>query len=187
MKVKIVFVGPSNAGKTSLVHRFVYGDFSQHCMPSTQPAFCQKIIKIQDIAVQLEIWDTAGQERYHSLSPLFYRDADIGIVTFDLTDFDSFSTAKTWIEELHAYRGDGIIIGLAANKNDLSESRAISFSAIQKFAQENNVSAVETSASSGENVDFLFESLTQKFLNAGKTPAQTKGANQQEQTSRCFC
>ena len=105
MKVKIVFVGPSNAGKTSIIHRFVYSDFSQHCMPSTQPAFCQKTIKLPSSPVQLEIWDTAGQERYHSLSPLFYRDADIGIVTFDLTDSDSFTSAKQWIDELHSNRG----------------------------------------------------------------------------------
>lgn len=186
MKVKIVFVGPSNAGKTSLIHRFVYGDFSQHCMPSTQPAFCQKMVKIQASQVQLEIWDTAGQERYHSLSPLFYRDADIGIVTFDLTDEDSFNSAKQWIDELHSNRGDGIIIGVAGNKQDLTEKRVVSFQAMQKFAQEHGVIAIETSARTGENVNMLFEDITTKFIQAGKTPAKTS-EGPQETSSGCFC
>jgi len=186
MKVKIVFVGPSNAGKTSIIHRFVYGDFSQHCMPSTQPAFCQKMVKIQAVPVQLEIWDTAGQERYHSLSPLFYRDADIGIVTFDLTDTDSFSSAKQWIDELHKNRGDGIIIGIAANKQDLTAERAVPFQVLQKFAQENRVIAVETSARTGENINLLFENITIKFINAGKTPAKSTD-DPQKSSGGCFC
>lgn len=187
MKIKLVFVGPSNAGKTSIINRFVYNEFSVHILPSTQPAFCQKVIKLRGENIQLEIWDTAGQERYHSLSPLFYRDADIGIVTFDLTSIDSFESAKQWIEELRQNRGNGIIIGLAANKLDIGTQRAVTLAQIHKFAQEHKVTAVETSAQSGENINYLFEMLVQQFLETGNSPSKKDDAPEEGSKSGCFC
>ncbi|EAX90067.1 small GTP-binding protein, putative [Trichomonas vaginalis G3] len=187
MKIKLVFVGPSNAGKTSIINRFVYNEFSVHILPSTQPAFCQKVIKVNNQNIQLEIWDTAGQERYHSLSPLFYRDADIGIVTFDLTSTDSFETARQWIDELHQNRGDGIIIGLAGNKRDLADQRQISFAQMHKFAQDTNVVAVETSAQSGENINYMFDVLLKQFIDSGNTPSKGNDTPVPDEKSGCFC
>ena len=186
MKIKIVFVGPSNAGKTSIINRFVYQQFSENCMASTQPAFCQKQVQINDQVHLLEIWDTAGQERYHSLSPLFYRDADIGIVTFDMTSVDSFNSAKHWIEELHANRGNSIHIAVVGNKKDLTDRRVISFEQLQHFAQESKTVAIETSAQSGENVNYLFETMTRIMVESGR-PSSKSEDSPSASGSSCWC
>ena len=186
MKIKIVFVGPSNAGKTSLINRFVYQEFTANITASTQPAFCQKQIQFDDQVHLLEIWDTAGQERYHSLSPLFYRDADIGIVTFDLTSIDSFNSAKHWIDELHSNRGNSINIAIVGNKSDLADQRVVSFETLQKLAMETKTTAFETSAQTGENVDYLFETMTRKMVESGR-PSSKNDDSSVEEKSHCWC
>lgn len=184
MRAKVVLVGPSNAGKTSIINQYVYGEFSTQCMASTQPAFCQKSIIIDQKPVKLEIWDTAGQEQYHSLSPLFYRDADIGIVTFDVTDEDSFKVAENWINELILSRGESIVIGLAANKIDLNP-RKVSFSQAQQFALERSITAIETSACTGENVELLFQKMVEVAISKGHFKWKQEGNSQSK--SNCFC
>ena len=82
LNAKVVFVGASFAGKTSLLNRYMRNQFTLNLPASTQPACFRKSLTINGITVNLEMWDTAGQERYHSLSPLFYRDSQIGVVVF---------------------------------------------------------------------------------------------------------
>jgi small GTP-binding protein len=124
-RAKVVLVGPTAAGKTSIVNRFIYDDFAVHTTSTTQPAFAQRVLNDKSRPVSLEIWDTAGQERYHSLSPLFYRDAEAGIVVFDITDTDSFTKASKWISELKTERADDILIIVVGNKTDLESLRTV--------------------------------------------------------------
>ena len=186
MKIKVVFVGPSNAGKTSIINRFVFQEFISTITASTQPAFWQKQIQFDDQVHLLEIWDTAGQERYHSLSPLFYRDADIGIVVFDLTSIDSFNVAKHWVDELHMNRGDSINIAIVGNKTDLADQRVVSFETLQKLALETKTVAIETSAQTGENIDYLFETMTKKMVESGRQSSKN-GDGSVEEKSHCWC
>jgi small GTP-binding protein len=112
----------------------------------------------------LEIWDTAGQEQYHALSPMFYRDADAGIVVFDLTDSNSFGRCKQWVHELREARGAAISIVIAGNKSDIPSIRTVSAEAITQFAMTINAEPIETSAKTGENIDLLFTSLAKTLL-----------------------
>lgn len=166
-KAKIVLVGSQHTGKTSLVTRFVRSDFTDHTIATTQPGFSQKTMNYKHRQISLEIWDTAGQERYHALSPLFYRDADAGIVVFDVTDLESFAKAGKWIDELKKERGDNVFILLAGNKIDLEQDRVIDKSEALKLAETVNAPYFETSAKSNQNVDALFnaicENITEKM------------------------
>ena len=171
-KAKLVLVGAAHTGKTSIVNRFIYGDFTPHTMPSTQPAFFQKKVSYAGPETMLEIWDTAGQEQYHALSPMFYRDADGGIVVFDLTDSSSFTRSKQWVNELRQSRGDNIAIILVGNKLDLASQRVVSLKTMTEFAQSIGVQAFETSAKTGENVDMAFSHLVMKISKETKTVAQ---------------
>jgi small GTP-binding protein len=133
-RAKVVLVGATHTGKTSLVNRFIFGDFTLHTVSTTQPAFSQKVVNHKGAVVSLEIWDTAGQERYHSLSPLFYRDAEAGIIVFDLTDTEIFSKASKWISELRQERGDEVMMIVVGNKVDLEARRAVDKSDGQQLA-----------------------------------------------------
>jgi small GTP-binding protein len=169
MKAKVVLVGSAHTGKTSIINRYIYGEFSPHTMPSTQPAFFQKKIHYNCVDMTLEIWDTAGQEQYHALSPMFYRDADAGIVVFDLTDQSTFSKCKQWVSELKQARGDAITLAVAGNKNDLPSIRTVNLDAMASFAGTIGAESFETSAKTGENVDLLFSSLVKALVRKAQT------------------
>ena len=171
-KAKIVLVGAAHTGKTSIVNRFIYGGFTPHTMPSTQPAFFQKKVSFGGTETMLEIWDTAGQEQYHALSPMFYRDADGGIVVFDLTDSSSFSKSKQWVNELKQARGENISIILVGNKSDLSSQRVVTLKTMSEFAQSIGVQAFETSAKTGENIELAFSNLVTTISKQSKSVAQ---------------
>ncbi|OHT05392.1 small GTP-binding protein [Tritrichomonas foetus] len=171
-KAKVVLVGSAHTGKTSIVNRFVYGEFSPHTTPSTQPAFFQKKVNYNGTEFTLEIWDTAGQEQYHALSPMYYRDADAGIVVFDLTDMSSFAKSKQWVSELRQARGDSITIVVAGNKSDLQSIRTVKLESISQFAQTINAESFETSAKTGENIGLLFSSLVKQLSTKTKAPGE---------------
>jgi small GTP-binding protein len=128
-------------------------------MASTQPAFFQKQITYQDTSYTLEIWDTAGQEQYHALSSMFYRDADAGIVVFDVTDHASFTKCKEWISELRDARGQSIAVIVAGNKNDLTNGRHVTLEMIGSLSKQIDAEVFEISAKTGENIEFMFNSL----------------------------
>jgi GTPase SAR1 family protein len=103
---------------------------------------------------------------------MFYRDADAGIVVFDLSDQASFTKGKQWVAELRQARGDGIVLAIAGNKSDLPSQRAVTLEAIAQFADSVGGQSFETSAKTGENVELLFQSLVNALR---KRPPQVTG------------
>ena len=103
---KVVFLGESSVGKTSIITRYTTGQFLRD-NATIGVAFISRQLKLSsEHTVQLEIWDTAGQERYRSLNAMYYRNTDVAIIVFDLSKFNSditFSAIDTWIEELCKY------------------------------------------------------------------------------------
>merc|ERR1711982_120126 len=112
---KLVLLGESAVGKSSLVLRFVKGQFLDFQESTIGAAFLTQTVCLNDTTVKFEIWDTAGQERYHSLAPMYYRGAQAAIVVYDITSMDSFERAKSWIKELQKQARPDIVISLAAN------------------------------------------------------------------------
>jgi len=97
---KLVLLGESAVGKSSLVLRFVKGQFHEFQESTIGAAFLTQTVCLDDTTVKFEIWDTAGQERYHSLAPMYYRGAQAAIVVYDITNADTFERAKQWVKEL---------------------------------------------------------------------------------------
>merc|ERR1712023_221338 len=97
---KLVLLGDSAVGKSSLVLRFVRGQFFEYQESTIGAAFMTQTLALDDTTVKFEIWDTAGQERYHSLAPMYYRGAQAAVVVYDVTSQDSFERAQRWISEL---------------------------------------------------------------------------------------
>ncbi|CAK1549580.1 unnamed protein product [Leptosia nina] len=120
---KLVLLGESAVGKSSLVLRFVKGQFHEYQESTIGAAFLTQTLCLDDTTVKFEIWDTAGQERYHSLAPMYYRGAQAAIVVYDITNQDTFGRAKNWVKELQRQASPSIVIALAGNKNDLAAKR----------------------------------------------------------------
>ncbi|ESO08200.1 hypothetical protein HELRODRAFT_110414 [Helobdella robusta] len=168
---KLVLLGESAVGKSSLVLRFVKGQFYEHQESTIGAAFLTQTINLDDMVIKFEIWDTAGQERFHSLAPMYYRGAQAAIVVYDITNKESFNRAKVWIEELQKQASPNIVIALAGNKNDLDTSRTTTYEEGSAFAEENNLLFLETSAKTANNVNEIFMVIAKKLPKVNPTTA----------------
>jgi Ras-related protein Rab-5C len=174
-QAKLVLLGDMGAGKSSLVLRFVKGQFFDYQESTIGAAFLTKTLPEQN--VKFEIWDTAGQERYHSLAPMYYRGAAAAVIVYDITNKDSFNKAKTWVKELQRQGNPNMIMALAGNKADLAETREVPSEEAQAYADENGLFFFETSAKHNLNVTEVFEEIAKRLPRAA-APAAPQGGIQ---------
>jgi len=173
---KLVLLGESAVGKSSLVLRFVRDQFDDYRESTIGAAFLTQTVTVDEqTTVKFEIWDTAGQERYKSLAPMYYRNANCAVVVYDITQSASLQKARTWIRELQRQADPNILIYLCGNKLDLAANlRQVTQEEAQKYAEEEGLMWGEASAKSGDNVQNMFAEIAKKLpLNA---PAPTAGA-----------
>ncbi|EEF46496.1 protein with unknown function [Ricinus communis] len=125
IQAKLVLLGDVGTGKTSLVLRFVKGQFFDHQEPTIGAAFFTQILSLAEATVKFDIWDTAGQERYHSLAPMYYRGAAAALVVYDISSMDTFIRAQKWVQELQRQGNPNLVMALVANKFDLDSKREV--------------------------------------------------------------
>merc|ERR1711981_1527196 len=183
---KLVLLGDSAVGKSSLVLRFVRGQFFEYQESTIGAAFLTQTVALDDTTVKFEIWDTAGQERYHSLAPMYYRGAAAAVVVYDITNADSFARAKSWVRELQRQGSPNIVIALAGNKCDLASKRKVEASEASECAKDNGLFFMETSAKTALNVEELFKAIAKKLpKDPYREPQEKQGVdmdNSQEQS-----
>jgi len=160
---KLVLLGDSAVGKSSVVGRYVKNEFLDFEQPTIGAAFLTQTVKLATHKVKFEIWDTAGQERYRSLAPMYYKGAGAALVVYDITDTGTYDGAKKWITELQRQGDPDIIIALAGNKCDLELRRKVRTEEAKAYADENSLLFLETSAKTGENVDAVFRNIATKL------------------------
>ena len=160
---KLVLLGDTSVGKSSIVIRFVKGQFSEYQESTIGAAFLTQTVPVQDCTVKFEIWDTAGQERYHSLAPMYYRGAAAAIVVYDITSLESFQRAKSWVKELQMQGSPDVVIALAGNKIDREDDREVSADEAKQYADDNGLFFIETSAKTNVNVRDLFAAIARKL------------------------
>ena len=165
LEAKIVLLGDVNVGKTSIASRYCKNVFNEHHINTIGGAYQQqKVILSNGSAVKLHIWDTSGQERFRAMTNLYYRDAQVAILTYDITNESTFASIDFWIQELkYKVENENMILCLVGNKCDVNqEDRKITNFKGKNYAQENNMIFFETSAKTGEGVKDLFVTIANK-------------------------
>ncbi|WWC86480.1 uncharacterized protein L201_001357 [Kwoniella dendrophila CBS 6074] len=154
VQVKLVLLGEAAVGKSSLVLRFCQGDFNENTSPTIGAAFLTQKCRLENRIVKFEIWDTAGQERFHSLAPMYYRNAQAAVVVYDITKAASLEKAKAWVKELQRQANANIVIALVGNKLDLaSDSSSTSISAPTATETPETPTEDEGTAEDGDSVE----------------------------------
>ncbi|CAD8100708.1 unnamed protein product [Paramecium sonneborni] len=192
-KFKIVFLGNQSVGKTSIINRFIFDNFTGNEQPTVGIDFISKTLQVDNKSVRLQLWDTAGQERFRSLIPSYIRDSQAAIICYDITNEKSFQDLQRWIEDVKEERGDEVLIYILGNKTDLESERQIQTEQAEAKAKELGAQFSEVSAKSAHNVAEFFkklsydlqgnpnEQLSQQQPQLQKAPQQQQQQNQTQQ------
>ena len=164
--LKIVIIGESSVGKTSIISQFVDKIFQEEIQSTVGGSFNSKTILCEDLdkKVKLEIWDTAGQERYRSVTKMFYKDADIAVLVYDITNKDSYDELKNyWVEQVKDSTRKGTNLVIVANKSDLIEKEQVDEDEARNYAKSINASFFVVSAKDSISVGELFKEIVKKY------------------------
>lgn len=163
---KLVMVGNSGVGKTSLVQYEIQNTFKNESESTIIFNHLFKNYSIFDKIVRLQIWDLCGQEEYQSSIKSFYKSSLCNIIVFSLDDLESFNMVNRWIEDIKDnHNSDDYILVLIGNKTDLEKERVVSKEKIEEFCKDNQIeNYYEASAKTGENVHEIFKDLVRKLF-----------------------
>ena len=163
--IKIVLIGESGVGKTSIIKRYIDNIFEENIEPSLGGSFFAKDLIVNDgEKLTFDIWDTAGQERYRSLTQIFYKNAKVAILVYDITRQNSFNELiKFWYNKVKENTSSDIILVLVANKSDLAELEEVNEEDAKKFAKERNIDFFSVSAKKDYGIKELFTHIGKKF------------------------
>ena len=178
--LKVVLVGESGVGKTSMITQFIDQIFQEDQQSTTGGTFSTKdVICDGSKILRFEIWDTAGQEKYRSLTTMFYKDANAAVMVYDVTRAESFEELKNyWAKQIKENSPENIILVIAANKSDLIEQEQVDEGEARNFAKELSAIFISTSAKSSEGINSLFEEIAKKYT--GSTDIKIKEPGEDE-------
>ena len=165
--LKVVLVGESGVGKTSIIAQFTSNTFDPDCVTSLSAQYISKTMEFPNVqkAIKFDIWDTAGQEKYRAIAKIFYKDAKVIVLCYDITDQKSFDAIKNYWHNTIKTTGDpDAILALVANKNDLYNKAAIKDEEGAEYARSIGAIFQSTSAKSDTGITTLFENIGQKFF-----------------------
>lgn len=165
---KLIIIGDAGAGKSSFMRQFLDGKFRKNSLQTIGVEFGTKIIDLEQHKIKLQIWDTAGQERYRAVTRSYYRGAVGALILYDVTSRDSYNNLPTWLQDAREQAWKDISIIAVGNKRDRKEDRQVSFLEASRFAQDQEILFLETSALTGENVQEVFHTLAQRILHKVK-------------------
>lgn len=161
---RFVLIGDASVGKTSILNRMSGKPFSTN-EGSTIGANYQLLTNdIDDMHVEVQLWDTAGQEKFRSLIPVYFRNAIGSIVVFDVTNRNSFKNLDLWVNTFKEFASEDTVIIIVGNKCDLQDEIEVSEEEAIKWADSCGYLYFCVSASTGEGIPELFDSISRELI-----------------------
>ena len=169
VKYKIMVLGESKVGKTSLIKRYTKDQFGGVYLTTVGMDFQDKIIEIEDKKVRLQVWDTAGQERFRNVTKSYFQSSQGLLVVYDITDKESFEKINFWVDNIKNNAPENAKLILVENKCDLANERKVSYEEGENYAKKFNIKFFESSAKDGTNVKEFFFYLANEIYQDDKT------------------
>ena len=161
---KVIVVGDSGVGKTSIINRYL-DNYNPEEKSTFAASFSSKTQIVDNYNISFEIWDTAGEERFRAVNSIFYKDASICLIVYDITDLKSFQNIKDyWYNSVKENSKPDIIFGIAGNKMDLINKEAVDQKEAEQYCKEINASFFLTSAKENDFIDQIFEVFGKRFI-----------------------
>ena len=157
---KILLIGNSAVGKSSLLMRFADDIFHETFLPTIGVDFKIRTIEHEGSKIKLQMWDTAGQEKFKTITAAYYKGAQGIVLVFDLCDKKSFADIKTWLSEVDRLSTNESVKILVGNKSDLINDRQVSKEEAERFAENEGMIYYEASAKNNSKVDTIFRHLS---------------------------
>mmetsp|Transcript_7134 Transcript_7134/g.11567 ORF Transcript_7134/g.11567 Transcript_7134/m.11567 type:complete len:201 (-) Transcript_7134:118-720(-) len=154
--VKLLMLGDSAVGKSSLLGRFCEGRFDANFVLTIGVDFKWKTVDRNNRKLKLQVWDTAGQERFRTITPAYYRSAMGVVITYDICEEETFKSVEYWITQLGQHGNEDVQRILVGNKSDLAANRKVSRQDGEALATKFGMAFFETSAKTGDKVDEAF-------------------------------
>ncbi|CAG2110658.1 unnamed protein product [Medioppia subpectinata] len=166
LRFKVVIVGTYGVGKTSILLQHFDRYFTRDPKTTVGVDFRQRKFHVNNASVILEVWDTAGEEKYANIVQIYYRGAHAVIAVYDIMKRTSYVRALEYIAEITGQAVPPLVIALVGNKRDLCQDgrREVATETAATFAAARNLVFMETSAKSTDNVDELFESVSERLV-----------------------
>ena len=186
---KVVILGNSGVGKTSLINRWTTGSWSTTVKPTIGANHQRKTVELENNNIDVFVWDTAGQEQFQSLTPLYARSAACAIITAAINDLQSFDSIQTWIDLLRNACETMPPLILAVNKIDMIDKAVMTQSDIETKYGSFFSAVFFVSAQTGEAVDTTFQLAAQKGyeFNMGSQTSKTTNLTEKTQDKKSGC
>ena len=165
--IKVVLLGEAGVGKTCIIKQFIEKKFEQNTDSSLSAQFVSKTIEYVDFAktLKFDIWDTVGQERFRSIAKIFYKDAHVVILVYDITSKKSFNALNDfWIGEIKNNCNGSPLFAIIGNKNDLYMKQEVDPLDAKDLAKKIGGIFQLTSAKTAEGISQLFDIIGKKIL-----------------------
>ncbi len=163
-KFKVCLFGPGNVGKTSLLIRYIKDFFNSDLKKTIGSSFLIKDVVIDEVEVRLLLWDIGGQDIFQKLRTIYFKGSNAAFGVFDVTDPQSLLKLPGWVSSIKKTVKKTIPMIIVGNKIDLE--RQVGRQEAEDLAKRLNCDYLETSAKTGEQVEFAFESIARACLNS---------------------
>ena len=194
-EIKVILVGESGTGKTSLINATMGLKFKENLESTTTNSFFSKTININNKEYILNLWDTIGQEKFRSLTKIFIKDSKIVLLVYDITRKETFNELNFWLKQVQDILGDEPILGVCGNKSDLFVKEQVKEEEVKQYSEEKKIPFKLTSAKNPLTFNKFLEDLVKQYLEkkgisvgtTNKKKIELNNKKQQNSGGKKFC